>query len=289
MSYQRIATEEAFAIPELFDCYRRLLADGSFDDPGFLRLWGFYLSDPGPRATGVRRRLVDLDDERLGDKDATGIARQVLSLTSPGVQVLDATTAVSIARLANDRLAEALGVPVCLHPNTPSKDMIGPMLDRGLDGAIFGFGVETALHLLRIIVSGVFDRFPKLKIVVGHLGEALPFWPYRLDFMHRAMVKASRYPGVGPLSKKISDYLRENVWITTSGMPWEPAILFVRSVIGADRVMYAMDCPYQYVPEEVAFTDALPLTEAELRAFCQGNAESVFGFSSAGPGGEIQP
>jgi len=340
MNYQRIATEEAFAIPELFDCYRRLLAGGSPDDPGFESLWGFYLADPGPRATAVRRRLVDLDHERLADMDATGIARQVVSLTSPGVQVLEADDAVSIARLANDRLADAvsrhpdrytglaamapqrpaeaakeiergvntlgfrgailnshtqgeyfddpkfwevleaaesLDVPVYLHPNTPPKDMIGPMLERGLDGAIFGFGVETGMHLLRIIVSGVFDRFPKLKIVVGHLGEALPFWLFRLDFMHAAMVKAGRYPGVGPLRNKPSDYLRENVWITTSGMAWQPAIMFVREVIGADRVMYAMDYPYQFVPDEVAVTDALPLAAAELTAFYQGNAEAVFG------------
>jgi len=177
--------------------------------------------------------------------------------------------------------AEALDVPVYLHPNTPSKGMIGPMLEKGLDGAVFGFGVETGMHLLRIIVSGVFDRFPRLKVVVGHLGEALPFWLFRLDFMHRSMVKAARYPGVGPLEKRISDYLRENVWITTSGMAWEPAIMFVRSVIGKDRVMYAMDYPYQFVPEEVAETDNLPIPDSEKKALYQGIAESVFGLDAA--------
>jgi 2,3-dihydroxybenzoate decarboxylase len=150
------------------------------------------------------------------------------------------------------------------------------MLDRGLDGAIYGFAVETGLHLLRIIVSGVFDRFQKLRIVVGHLGEALPFWLFRLDFMHAAMVKAGRHDGVKRLEKRPSDYLRENVWITTSGMAWEPAIMFVRSVIGADRVMYAMDYPYQFIPAEVKVTDDLPISAAEKKAFYQGNAESVF-------------
>jgi 2,3-dihydroxybenzoate decarboxylase len=154
--------------------------------------------------------------------------------------------------------------------------MIGPLLEKGLDGAIYGFAVETGMHLLRIIVSGAFDRFPRLKIVVGHLGEALPFWLFRLDFMHRAMVSAKRYPGVGPLNKRVSDYLRENVWITTSGMAWEPAIMFVRSVIGADRVMYAMDYPYQFIPEEVAVTDNLPVSDAEKKGFYQDIAEAVF-------------
>jgi len=111
---------------------------------------------------------------------------------------------------------------------------------------------------------------------VGHLGEALPFWLFRLDFMHAAMVRADRYASVKALEKRPSDYLRENVWITTSGMAWEPAIMFVRSVIGSDHVMYAMDYPYQFVPEEVEVTDKLPIDDAEKKAFYQTNAESVF-------------
>lgn len=339
MRYQRIATEEAFATSELFGCYREIIEKSAVDDPGFYSLWGFFLTDPGPRASDVRRRLLDLDGERMGDMDATGIHRQVVSLTAPGVQILERDTAVSIAVDANDQLAEAvsrhpdrytplaamapqdpeaavreieravgklgfngvilnshthgeyfddprfwpilevaesLDVPIYLHPNTPSRDMIGPLLEKGLDGAIYGFAVETGMHLLRMIVSGVFDRFPRLKLVVGHLGEALPFWLFRMDFMHRAMVTAKRYPGIGPLRKSISDYLRENVWFTTSGMAWEPAIMFVRSVIGNDRVMYAMDYPYQFVPDEIRVTDNLPLSPGELKAFYQDIAETVF-------------
>ncbi|MDX1489412.1 MAG: amidohydrolase family protein [Acidiferrobacterales bacterium] len=339
MTYLRIATEEAFATPALFDCYRRLIDARSVDDPGFYSLWGHYLSDPSERPVSVRRKLLDLDDERLADMDATGIARQIVSLTAPGVQVLDRDTAVSVAAEANDHLAEAinrhpsrytglaamapqdpasaareiergiktlgfkgvilnshthgeyfddpkfweifeaaehLDVPIYLHPNTPSKTMIGPLLESGLDGAIYGFAVETGMHLLRIILSGVFDRFPKLRIVVGHLGEALPFWLFRLDFMHAAMVRARRYDSVKPIKKRPSDYLKQNVWITTSGMAWEPAIMFVRSVLGAERVMYAMDYPYQFVPSEVEVTDKLPIDDAEKKAFYQTNAEAVF-------------
>jgi 2,3-dihydroxybenzoate decarboxylase len=339
MSYERIATEEAFATSGLFECYRRIIDEKSVDDPGFYSLWGHYLTDPSERPVMVRRKLLDLDDERLADMDATGISRQIVSLTAPGVQVLDTETAVSIARSANDQLAEAvkrhpdrysglaamapqnpaaaaieierginalglkgvilnshthgeyfddrkfweifeacenLDVPIYLHPTTPSKGMIGPLLESGLDGAIYGFAVETGMHLLRIILSGAFDRFPELRIVVGHLGEALPFWLFRLDFMHAAMVRANRYENVKALEKRPSDYLRENVWITTSGMAWEPAIMFVRSVIGADHVMYAMDYPYQYVPAEVEVTDNLPIDDEEKKAFYQTNAESVF-------------
>jgi 2,3-dihydroxybenzoate decarboxylase len=342
--YLRIATEEAFAPPAMFDGYRKLLARGG-DDPGFESLWGFYLGSPSPRATAVIERLQDLGDRRIADMDNTGIDLQILSLTSPGVQVFDADRANDLARDSNDELAaaiarhpdrfaglaaaapqdpaaaakeiergvrklglkgfilnshthhqylddpkfwaifeacEALDVPIYLHPNSPSKQLIAPLLEAGLDGAVYGFGVETGLHLLRIIVKGVFDRFPKLRIVVGHCGEALPFWLYRLDYMHGATVASKRYPFMRPLERKVSDYLRENVYITTSGMAWAPAIMFCRDVLGADRVMYAMDYPYQFVREEVVASDALPMSAAEKKQFFQDNAERVFGLRPSG-------
>jgi 5-carboxyvanillate decarboxylase len=337
--YQRIATEEAFAPPEILDHYRALLNDGSYNDPGFRSLCGFYLGNPSPRITDVIARMTDLSDLRISDMDQTGIARQILSLTSPGVQVFDAPTAVALARSSNDIMvdairrhpdrfsglaaiapqdpaaaakelergvrslglkgaiinshthgeylddpkfwsifeaAEALDVPVYIHPNTPSPAMIGPFLERGLDGAIFGFAVETGLHVLRIIVSGVFDRFPRLKLVIGHLGEGLPYWLFRIDFMHNRMVAANRYASVQKLQRTPSDYIRENIFVTTSGMAWEPPILYAQSVLGMDRVLYAMDYPYQFVPEEVAVTDNLPISDADKKKFYQSNAEKVF-------------
>ena len=104
--------------------------------------------------------------------------------------------------------AEALGTPVYLHPQGPSKGLIGPLLERGLDGAVFGFGVDTGLHLLRLIVMGVFDRFPKLKFVVGHGGEALPYWAYRLDYMHGAGIRSGRYDFLKPLARPSRDISR---------------------------------------------------------------------------------
>ncbi|WP_205856194.1 amidohydrolase family protein [Phytoactinopolyspora endophytica] len=172
--------------------------------------------------------------------------------------------------------AEALGVPIYLHPQTPPAQMIGPMLDAGLDGAIFGFGVETGMHVLRLIVAGVLDRFPRLKLVVGHLGEALPYWLYRLDWMHAAQVRAARYESSKPLELTPSEYFRRNIWITTSGMAWPPAIMFCREVVGADRVLYAMDYPYQFVADEVRIQDDLPMSRDELRAFYETTAVELF-------------
>jgi 5-carboxyvanillate decarboxylase len=122
----------------------------------------------------------------------------------------------------------------------------------------------------------VFDQFPRLRLVVGHLGEALPFWLYRIDYMHAATVRAGRYESMKPIQRRPSEYLRENVWVTTSGMAWVPAIMFCRDVLGPDRVMYAMDYPYEYTPEEVTAQDALPVGAAAKKAFFQGIAEQVF-------------
>ena len=336
--YLRIATEEAWATAELLDGYKKILEDGSYDDPGFISLWGHYAGNLTDRPLFIRERLPDMGERRIKDMDDTGIARQILLLTSPGVQVFDRDTAVGLARDSNDQLEEAvrrhpdrytglaafapqdpaeaareiersvklgmkgavvnshthneylddpkfyaifeacehLDMPLYIHPQTPSRQMIQPFMERGLDGAIFGFAVETGLHLLRIIVAGVFDRFPKLQIVVGHLGEGLPFWLYRLDYMHAAGMKANRYKSIEPLERKISEYMQQNIYVTTSGVPWAPSIMLCQQVLGMDRVLYAMDYPYQFVPEEVAMSDALPISDNDKLKFFQTNAEKVF-------------
>jgi 2,3-dihydroxybenzoate decarboxylase len=175
--------------------------------------------------------------------------------------------------------AEALGVPIYLHPNTPSPQMLEPFLSRGLDAAVYGFACETGLHALRLIVSGLFDRFPKLQIVLGHTGEALPFWLYRIDFMHTRISHSNRYPGVKPLQRKASDYLRENFYYTSSGVGDPKPVMYVQDVIGTDRMMYAMDYPWQYVVEETAYFDAMPVSPEVLKAFYEDNARKVFNIS----------
>jgi 2,3-dihydroxybenzoate decarboxylase len=339
VDYLRIATEEAFAPPELMTLWRDMLDTGTDLDPGFVSLVGFYARHGGERARTVAERLQDLGERRLADMDAAGISRQIISLTAPGVQVLAPDRATAMATVANDRLAEAcrrhpdrftgltavapqdppaaareiergaglgfkgviinshthgeylddqkfwpileaaeaLDTPIYLHPTTPPRTMIQPLLEAGLDGAIYGFAVETGMHLLRMITTGVFDRFPRLRVVLGHLGEALPFWLYRLDHMHAATVRSGRYDSIRPIDGKPSDYLRKNVWVTTSGMAWHPAIMFCRDVLGPDRVLYAMDYPYQYVIDEVSTQDDLPIDDAAKKAFFQTNAELLFG------------
>jgi 5-carboxyvanillate decarboxylase len=168
--------------------------------------------------------------------------------------------------------AEALNAPIYIHPREPSPQMLQPFLQRGMERAIYGFGVEVGLHTLALITSGALDRFPNLKIVIGHGGEALPYWLYRIDYMQ----EHNRKSFMPKLKMRPSEYMRRNIYITTSGVPWAPAILLAQSVLGMDRVLYAMDYPYQFQIEEVTMTDNFPLSDADKKKLFQTNAEKLF-------------
>jgi 5-carboxyvanillate decarboxylase len=213
------------------------------------------------------------------DWSAGEIMRGARQLGFKGVQINSHTQGEYLDHPKFDPIFRALaatGQPLYIHPSSPPDSMIGPMLDAGLDGAIFGFGVETGLHLLRLITTGMFDRYPELQIMVGHAGEALPYWVYRLDYMHQAGIRSGRYPGMKPLRKTILQYLRSNVLITTSGVAWAPAIQFAQQVVGEDRVMYAMDYPYQFEPDEVRTHDLLDIPLATKKKLMQQNAQRWF-------------
>ncbi len=210
---------------------------------------------------------------------AQEIVRGARTLGFKGVQINSHTQGEYLDDAKFDPIFRALaetGQPLYIHPSSPPEAMIGPMLEVGLDGAIFGFGVDTGMHLLRLIITGIFDRYPDLQIMVGHMGEALPFWLYRIDYMHQASVRSQRYARMKPLKKTMTEYMRSNVLITTSGMAWAPAIKFAQSVLGEDRVMYAMDYPYQFVPDEVRTHDLLDVPLAVKKKLMQTNAERWF-------------
>ena len=210
---------------------------------------------------------------------AREILRGARQLGFKGVQINSHTQGEYLDLPKFDPIFRALadtGQPLYIHPSTPPDSMIGPMLEAGLDGAIFGFGVEVGMHLLRLITIGIFDRYPALQIMVGHAGEALPYWVYRLDYMHQAGIRSKRYARMQPLKKTILEYLRSNVLVTTSGMAWAPAILFLQQVLGEDRVLYAMDYPYQFEPDEVRTHDLLDIPLPVKKKLMQSNAERWF-------------
>ncbi|WP_147822407.1 amidohydrolase family protein [Salidesulfovibrio onnuriiensis] len=174
--------------------------------------------------------------------------------------------------------AQSLGVPLYLHPSTPAASMISPYIDLPLEGAIWGFAADCGLHALRLITAGVFDQFPDLKIVLGHLGEGIPWFLNRIDHQYGHFVlRISQSPRAKKLKKSPREYFLNNFYITTSGMNWEEEIMYCRRLVGADRVLFAADYPFESMKEDVGKVDRLPLPEDEMRILYQTNAEKVFG------------
>ena len=172
--------------------------------------------------------------------------------------------------------AEALDVPIYLHPTKPPKPVIdasyggfAPVVTDMLAAAGWGWHIETAIHVIRVILAGVFDRYPKLQIVIGHMGEALPFMLQRLDVMPMAMTK---------LDRPMSAYLRENVYYTFSGFNFTPTFLDLMLQVGVDRIMFSTDHPYASMAEARVFLDRLPISSADQARIAHGNAERLFRF-----------
>jgi uncharacterized protein len=322
---------------------RTITLEEHFASPGFLEGPGRELkaqaSAFGPAAAKLFERLIDIGEKRIAEMDNAGIDMQVLSLTSPGTEQLEATEATSAAREANEFLAaavkknparfagfaalptaapdkaaeelertvheygfkgavinghnrgrylddkffwpifecaEALGLPIYLHPTQPPKPVMeawyagfSPIVSDMLAGAGWGWHIETAVHVIRLIVGGVFDQYPKLQIVIGHMGESLPFMLQRLDVMPMAMTK---------LNRPISAYLRENVHYTFSGFNFTPTFLDLLLQVGVDRIMFSADHPYASMAAARAFLDQLPVSSSDRERIAHGNAERLFGF-----------
>jgi predicted TIM-barrel fold metal-dependent hydrolase len=171
---------------------------------------------------------------------------------------------------------EALDLALYIHPTAPWN---APHYEtRGFFGALAGFPHDVWLHTMGIIFSGAFDRYPKLRLVIGHMGECLPLQLYRFDWMQG---NADNRPHLRDgkqvkLKHPVSYYFQNNIWITTSGVAWEPAIKFCMDVLGPERVLYAMDYPYQQSYDEVAAYDRMDLSSERKKMLMEDNARKVF-------------
>lgn len=172
--------------------------------------------------------------------------------------------------------AQALDVPIYIHPREPASGMREIMSGSVAGGPAWAYGVEVGTHALKLISAGVFDRFPKLRIVVGHMGEALPFWLPRIDNRYLTM-RATMFAGSKQTMQRLpSDYIRENIWVTTSGMNYWPQLRMTLDVLGHDRVMYATDYPFEKQGEAVGFVEAMPLNAAQKKSLFEDVATKVF-------------
>lgn len=142
-----------------------------------------------------------------------------------------------------------------------------------LAGPMLGYGAETALHAMRLICSGLFDKHPGLKIILGHLGEALPFWLWRIDKPWRDGYQPDEK--TSKLKKRPSDYIKENFFVTTSGMFWEPPLVCTLLALGADKILFAVDHPWEKSINAVNFMDAVAIPDADKEKIYHKNAEEL--------------
>jgi 2,3-dihydroxybenzoate decarboxylase len=281
----------------------------------------------------IPSELLNISNTRIAAMNEAGIDVQVLSLTVPGGQGMDAAGAIKVTRDANDRMADAarahpgrfaafaalptadvaasvkelertvkelgfkgtminghtngefmddkkfwpifaaaqaLDVPVYLHPRDPHPQ--AKFYFAGYDElatAAWGFAMDTVSHFLRMIFAGVFDAHPKLQVILGHLGEGIPFF---LDRLEDHTTIAAKHRG---LKKTAAQVMRENVYVTTSGNFSTAAFQCTREVLGLDRIIFSVDWPYESNKIGAAFLKNLPLAPAEKEKLAHGNAERL--------------
>jgi 2,3-dihydroxybenzoate decarboxylase len=319
----KIALEEHFAIP-----------DTLMDSAGFV---------PDDHWPELKARLLDIQERRLREMDANGVALMLLSLNAPAVQAIpDVARAVDISRRANDYLAEqvakrpdrfqalaalpmqdpdaaarelqrcvrdlkfrgalvngfsqvgdartmayydaaqfwpfweavqALDVPFYLHPRNPLPEHAGIYDGHPwLLGPTWAFGQETAVHALRLMGSGLFDAYPRLQIILGHMGEGLPYSMWRVD--HRnAWVKA---PHKHKAKHRIAHYFQNNFYLTTSGNFRTQSLIDAMLEIGADRILFSADWPFENVDHAAVWFDAASISEADRVKIGRTNAARLF-------------
>ena len=174
--------------------------------------------------------------------------------------------------------AEAAHAPIYLHPTFPHDSVAGPYSRYGMIGALWAFGSDTGTHVVRMILSGVFDEFPNLQIVLGHLGEALPFWLGRLDNRYQNLLRRGGLEPLGMrrLQRLPSEYFRSNFYLTTSGMNTNPPLDFCLRLLGAERIMFAIDYPFEQTAEATAFIRNFPADERVKQKLLHRTAESLF-------------
>jgi len=218
---------------------------------------------------------------RQPEEAATELERCIKSLKFVGAMV-DGTTNGEFLDQAKFRpvfeAAQALDVPIYLHPAVPPMSVMesyyaGLPGDTGFQLAIAGWGwhAELGLHILRLIVSGIFDQLPRLKIIIGHMGEGVPY----------ALARSSKVlePATEHLSMTVAEYFKRNVYVTTSGYFTLPPLRCALDVLGKDRLMFSVDYPFSSTTQGCEYLEQIArselFTDEDLENLAHGNAEKL--------------
>jgi gamma-resorcylate decarboxylase len=170
-------------------------------------------------------------------------------------------------------VVERLGVPFYLHPRNPlPRDAKIYDGHPWLLGPIWAFGHETAVHALRLMGSGLFDAYPNVQIILGHMGENLPFALWRVDNANAWIENRHNYPA----KKRMRDYFRDNFYVTTSGNFHTPALYNAMLEMGADRIMFSTDWPFENIDHAARWFDACPISENDRMKIGRTNARRLF-------------
>jgi 2,3-dihydroxybenzoate decarboxylase len=175
-------------------------------------------------------------------------------------------------------VVERLDVPFYLHPRNPLSQHAKIYEGHGwLMGPSWAFGQETAVHALRLMGSGLFDKYPKLAIILGHMGENLPFGMWRVDHCNAWIPNRHNYAA----KKKIADYFHANFYVTTSGNFHTPALLSAMLELGADRIMFSTDWPFENIDHAALWFDAATIAEEDRIKIGRTNALKLFKLKGA--------
>jgi predicted TIM-barrel fold metal-dependent hydrolase len=296
----KIALEEHFAIAETLE-----------DSHGYFpeRVW-----------QEVKSRVLDIQERRIAEMDQNGIELMLLSLNAPAVQRFpDPAQASDVARKANDFLAEqvrkrpdrfqGLAALAMQDPEGAARELERCVKELGFRGALVnGFSqvgdAETTVyydlpqyrpfwatverldvpfylhprHALRLMCSGLFDAHPRLQIILGHMGENLPFAMWRIDNANAWIANRHSWPA----KKSMRDYFCGNFYLTTSGNFHTPALMNAMLEIGADRIMFSTDWPFENVDHAARWFDVCPISEPDRIKIGRENARRLFKLGNDG-------
>lgn len=285
----------------------------------------------------IEARLDDLGEERIALMDESGVAVQVLSVTTPALHNLEPEESVALARKTNDLIAATiakhpdrfqgfatlpmaapaeaareleravkelgltgvmscgrtreknldhadflplfetaarLGAPVFIHPQIPQRAVrdvyysgFGEPIDTAFAAFALGWHYEAGIQFVRLMLAGVFDKFPDLQIVLGHWGEVVLFFLERLNVLAR----------VAPLKQPVVEYIKKNLYVTPSGMWSQEYLRRTVEIVGRERLLFSTDYPYQYKPGRpgVQFMEGAALSAEEKELFAHGNWERL--------------